>query len=60
MPFTPPMRRYSVRITVLMVAYILSLMLANWAFPGVRIVHRGRGLRILPPAIVGVFIVIAA
>ena len=60
MSLTPPMRRYTVRIVLLMLAYGLALVLANWAFPAVRhITPLAWALAILPALpIVGVFIVI--
>ena len=60
MPLTPPMRRYTIRLTLCLVAYGLALVLANMAFPAVRhITPLAWALAILPALpIVGVFIVI--
>lgn len=60
MSFTPPMRRYTIRLILCLVAYGLALVLANFAFPAVRhITPLAWALAILPALpIVGVFIVI--
>jgi hypothetical protein len=60
MRLTPPMRRYSIRLALLLVVYGLLLVFANWAFPAVRDNRPlAYGLAILPALpIVGVFVVI--
>ena len=60
MPLTPPMRRYTIRLTACLVAYGLGLVVANMAFPAVRhIPPLAWALAILPALpIVGVFITI--
>jgi hypothetical protein len=60
MSLTLPMRRYTIRIILLMVAYGAALVFANLAFPAVRhIAPLAWGLAILPALpIVGIFIVI--